>query len=751
MADSLDSVRVAPPDRYTLIASRWQAPARMRRAPESPVESHRWKGSRTTTKDTVDPLDDSDMNPRRGASREPDPSAAAPQGHIFVSYARRDQVFVDRLVESLEHQGERVWIDRESIPDTFKWMEQIRAAIVDAKACLFVISRKALDSEVWNAELSEAIQHGKRLVPLVVDDVQPQRVPDPLRELQWAVVDTAGDLEDDVHALIETIGKDPAWVEEHTRLAGRAEEWRRSDRKRSHLLRGTQLAKLERRLSSAGDRARDPAVTADQLAYIETSVRARKQRKAAGGTAAILMVLISILAIQQFLRAQRRQDIADAQTLAAAADEARGETGDDLLASTLLAIESLSIADTEEGRRVLTRNLALLPEPSSLLADFEEPVRSLAVSPDGRMLLVGTETQGVKLCDLVTLECSTTLEVPGFVRGVRFRADGQRLFTAGASAMIWNPLAPETPLFASRSPAATFAVSPDFEHIAVGAGSGNVSLLRVGGADGVLLSPFDSDDSALAFSPDGKYLATGDAHGGIRVWHVPSGEPLVCYGEEEPLRWSHGNRITTLAFVPGKRFSYVVAAGSGSPSATTPDNAIRLWYLCEPRPEREFLHEDVVRSIAFSDVGKFVASASYQEVKVFEYEENLAGFATARLTGEIRTPDAHNHAIAFIPESEILATAWSTADGHSVILREPSGAELARFALDAPVLALAFKGHDMLVTGEENGHVRIWPVPMLRPPEEVDRLADAPLETLIETACARIRRDDRAMCSTLER
>lgn len=73
------------------------------------------------------------------------------RGHVFVSYARRDQDFVDRLVDTLERRGETVWIDREDIPASLKWMDRIRSAIVDARACLFVISRHAVDSEVWKA------------------------------------------------------------------------------------------------------------------------------------------------------------------------------------------------------------------------------------------------------------------------------------------------------------------------------------------------------------------------------------------------------------------------------------------------------------------------------------------------------------------------------------------------------------------------------------------------------------------------
>jgi hypothetical protein len=41
--------------------------------------------------------------------------------HVFLSYARRDQVFVDRLIAELERTGLDVWIDRDDIPGGAAW------------------------------------------------------------------------------------------------------------------------------------------------------------------------------------------------------------------------------------------------------------------------------------------------------------------------------------------------------------------------------------------------------------------------------------------------------------------------------------------------------------------------------------------------------------------------------------------------------------------------------------------------------
>lgn len=682
----------------------------------------------------MSPLPPTSSKPPRRSPERPD--------HVFISYSRENQELVDRLVEALERQGETVWIDREDIPVSFKWMERIRGAIVDARACVFAISRPAVDSEIWNTELAEAVRLGKRLVPIALDNVEPQSVPEPLRERHWARLAVADDLSEAAASLIETIARDPERVDAHTRLSYQAEEWERSDHKGTLLLRGSQLAEVERWALSEDAERREPIVTPEQVAYVRASVRARKKRRWATVVGSLSLVLLSIVAGQQYLTAEQRQRVAAAQSLAGSARVALGASGLELVRSTMLAIASLRTADTSEGRAALSDSLSLLPGRSAPVVDIGERIRSLAVSPDGRALAVGTETQGAVVCDLEASECPTVFGVPGYVKAVRFNNNGRLLFAAGADPQVWDLQSPAEPLFAPGfGDSAHSAISADFEHVAFGDGNGNVILASVLDGSRVRLSPFDSDDSALAFSPDGKWLTTGDHSGGIRAWRVPGGDPDGCVGQEGPLRWSHRNRINALAFLPEQYFDYVVAAGSGYPSEGAPDNAVRLWYRCEPRPERDFSHERAVESIAIS-ASAIVASASLDQVRIFHYEGNLTGFLTAQTLGEIRPPEGAVLAIGWVPGKRVLATAWSAESGHTVTLSDPAGAELVRYPLASPVRTLAFSGAgELLVTGEESGEVRAWQLEPSQLAGESQRpVAGGPVEALIAAACERLPR-----------
>ncbi|CAG7643846.1 toll/interleukin-1 receptor domain-containing protein [Actinacidiphila bryophytorum] len=80
---------------------------------------------------------------------------------VFISYSRRDSSWVDALVADLTRQGVRCWIDREGIPFSVPWREEVEDAV---QACdLFLVC----DSEHWRTssacatEAAYAVTYGK--------------------------------------------------------------------------------------------------------------------------------------------------------------------------------------------------------------------------------------------------------------------------------------------------------------------------------------------------------------------------------------------------------------------------------------------------------------------------------------------------------------------------------------------------------------------------------------------------------------
>lgn len=77
--------------------------------------------------------------------------------HVFLSYARPDHPFVDRLGEDLARAGITVWVDRKDlVPGTPNWEAAIREAIDQSLLVVLVCSPAARQSVYVRAELSVA-------------------------------------------------------------------------------------------------------------------------------------------------------------------------------------------------------------------------------------------------------------------------------------------------------------------------------------------------------------------------------------------------------------------------------------------------------------------------------------------------------------------------------------------------------------------------------------------------------------------
>jgi hypothetical protein len=88
---------------------------------------------------------------------------------VFVSYRRADAAVADGLLKRLESAGYGVWLDRSDIGGGSRWREEIEQALQQADTVIFLISQPALESDEVYRELARAIELGKTIVPLRLD------------------------------------------------------------------------------------------------------------------------------------------------------------------------------------------------------------------------------------------------------------------------------------------------------------------------------------------------------------------------------------------------------------------------------------------------------------------------------------------------------------------------------------------------------------------------------------------------------
>ena len=107
---------------------------------------------------------------------------------VFVSYSRQDETWRGRFTEMLKplvrERRLEVWSDDRMVTG-YEWRPQLAEAIARARAALLLVSPSFLASDfIMDQELPALMQHGVRLVPVLVRPCLWQAVP-VLEGLQW--------------------------------------------------------------------------------------------------------------------------------------------------------------------------------------------------------------------------------------------------------------------------------------------------------------------------------------------------------------------------------------------------------------------------------------------------------------------------------------------------------------------------------------------------------------------------------------
>src|SRR5262245_55440078 len=171
------------------------------------------------------------------------------------------------------------------------------------------------------------------------------------------------------------------------------------------------------------------------------------------------------------------------------------------------------------------------PFARAQLAGHGGPVRSIAISADGKNLLSGSfDTAAIRW----SLAGGSAEQVLRFhadaVNAVAFFRDG-RMVTAGADAKIalWTTSRqqPDEVLEGHTAPIVALAVSPDGATLASAAWDGTARLWPLGSGTKRVLEGHTQNVNGVAFTPDGKSLVTVSYDLTVRIWPLSDGPPDI--------------------------------------------------------------------------------------------------------------------------------------------------------------------------------------------------------------------------------
>jgi WD40 repeat protein/energy-coupling factor transporter ATP-binding protein EcfA2 len=478
--------------------------------------------------------------------------------------------------------------------------------------------------------------------------------------------------------------------------------WRARERDQAVLLRGSLLVEAETWLAERPD-----DIVPEERDFVQRS-RDRQEEDDA--------------------RYRRLYEQALSKQLVAQAELSRSHRPNFLPLSMLLLVESLRRAPSFEADYALRRAIALSPTEGMRLAHDGE-VRAVTLSPDGHLVLSGSDDDTARLWDAAwgTQLAELRHGERGWVRAVAFSPDCTMAVTAGAdqAARVWRVRdGSELKCLAHDEGVRAAAFHPSGAWVATGGDDGTARIWETTSWREIITRKYEGWVRIIAFSADGRLLLAGGGDGTVRIVRVSDWAEVARLEHGRPVRTAlfdtSGQRVVTsdeaglvriwrsegggpqISLPHGAPVNAATFDREGAHLATACDDSrARLWDAHAGTELIRFPHQGPVRAVVFAADGtRLVTGSDDGTARIWD----TAGTELARVSH-----DGAVRAVAISLDGNRIATA--SQDGTAGVWGTTAMAELRQLSQRSRITALAFSADGARLAGAtDTGSVQVWKV-----------------------------------------
>lgn len=288
-------------------------------------------------------------------------------------------------------------------------------------------------------------------------------------------------------------------------------------------------------------------------------------------------------------------------------------------------------------------------QSGSCLQNFEGhtlQIWSVAFSPNGQFIASGSMDQTARLWNIQERQCTACFRGhSSMVMSVAFSADGKMLASGGMDRLIkhWDLTSKACVKTWSgyKNNIWSVAFSPNGQTVTSSSLDGIVRIWRVADGQCVQTIKHPTEVHAIAFSPDGRHLVSGNMHTNstLKIWNI---KDKTC----SAIIPAHISKVNSVCFHPD---GLLIASGGD-------DKHVQIFNLKYQKIEMILQgHKAVVWCVAFSPNGKFLASGSFDQTgRIWDVESGQCLYVLSDHTNPLT-------AIVFHSVLPFVATASSDA------------------------------------------------------------------------------------------